>query len=103
MENHFDKRLDPRLLVEGSRSVISLSYNYFPQEELPTIDNFKISKYAYGRDYHEVIKDILRDMVAELQEEIGAFGFRVFVDSAPVLERAWAKNLELAGWGRMPT
>nr|WP_153936152.1 tRNA epoxyqueuosine(34) reductase QueG [Riemerella anatipestifer] len=97
MENHFDKRLDPRLLVEGSRSVISLSYNYFPQEELPTIDNFKISKYAYGRDYHEVIKDILRDMVAELQEEIGAFGFRVFVDSAPVLERAWAKKSGI-GW-----
>ncbi|MDY3364297.1 tRNA epoxyqueuosine(34) reductase QueG [Riemerella anatipestifer] len=97
MENHFDKRLDPRLLVEGSRSVISLSYNYFPQEELPTMDNFKISKYAYGRDYHEVIKDILRDMVAELQEEIGAFGFRVFVDSAPVLERAWAKKSGI-GW-----
>lgn len=97
MENYFDKRLDPRLLVEGSRSVISLSYNYYPEEELPSLDNFKISKYAYGKDYHEVIKDILRDMVAELQEEIGAFGFRVFVDSAPVLERAWAKRSGV-GW-----
>lgn len=97
MENYFDKRLDPRLLVEGSRSVISLSYNYYPEEELPSLDNFKISKYAYGKDYHEVIKEILRDMVAELQEEIGAFGFRVFVDSAPVLERAWAKRSGI-GW-----
>ncbi|WP_018674609.1 tRNA epoxyqueuosine(34) reductase QueG [Riemerella columbina] len=97
MENYFDKRLDPRLLVEGSRSVISLSYNYYPEEELSSLDNFKISKYAYGKDYHEVIKEILRDMVAELQEEIGAFGFRVFVDSAPVLERAWAKRSGV-GW-----
>lgn len=97
MENHFDKRLDPRLLVEGSRSVISLSYNYFPEESISTIDNFKISKYAYAQDYHEVIKDILREMVSELQQEIGAFGFRVFVDSAPVLERAWAKKSGI-GW-----
>jgi epoxyqueuosine reductase len=60
MENHFDKRLDPRLLVEGSKSVISLSYNYFPEEKISTLENFKISKYAYAEDYHEVIKDILR-------------------------------------------
>lgn len=97
MENHFDKRLDPRLLVEGARSVISLSYNYFPEKTLPTLDNFKISKYAYGKDYHEVIKAILRDLVAELQEEIGDFGFRIFVDSAPVLERAWARKSGI-GW-----
>ncbi|MGC4128013.1 MAG: tRNA epoxyqueuosine(34) reductase QueG [Bergeyella sp.] len=97
MENHFDKRLDPRLLVEGSRSVISLMYNYFPEEEIPSFDNLKISKYAYGEDYHEVIKEILREMVSELQEEIGAFGFRVFVDSAPVLERSWARKSGL-GW-----
>ena len=95
MENHFDKRLDPRLLVEGSKSVISLLYNYFPEQEVTT--NLKISKYAYGEDYHEVIKAILRDMVSEFQEEIGEFGFRVFVDSAPVLERAWAKKSGL-GW-----
>ena len=91
MENYFDKRLDPRLLVEGSKSVISFSYNYFPRKVLNTDDNFKISKYAYGKDYHEVIKEILGEFVAELQEEIGEFGFRVFVDSAPVLERARAK------------
>lgn len=95
MANYFDKRLDPRLLVEGSRSVISLAYNYFPQEELT--QDYKISKYAYGEDYHEVIKSILRDLVSELQKEIGDFGFRIFVDSAPVLERAWAKKSGI-GW-----
>ena len=97
MENHFDKRLDPALLVDGAKSVISLSYNYFPKVKIDEINNFKISKYAYGEDYHEVIKDILKEMVTELQEEIGEFGFRVFVDSAPVLEKAWARKSGL-GW-----
>ena len=97
MENHFDKRLNPTLLVDGAKSVISLSYNYFPKVKIDEINNFKISKYAYGEDYHEVIKDILKSMVAELQEEIGEFGFRVFVDSAPVLEKAWARKSGL-GW-----
>ena len=97
MENHFDKRLDPTLLVDGAKSVISLSYNYFPKVKIDEINNFKISKYAYGEDYHEVIKDILKEMVAEIQEEIGEFGFRVFVDSAPVLEKAWARKSGL-GW-----
>ncbi|MFC4162732.1 tRNA epoxyqueuosine(34) reductase QueG [Epilithonimonas zeae] len=96
MENYFDKRLDPRLLVEGSKSVISLSYNYFP-EEIQTNKDFKLAKYAYGEDYHDVIKDKLRLMIAELQEEIGEFSFRVFVDSAPVLEKAWAKKSGI-GW-----
>ena len=97
MENHFDKRLNPTLLVDGAKSVISLSYNYFPKVKIDEINNFKISKYAYGEDYHEVIKDVLKEMVAELQEEIGEFGFRVFVDSAPVLEKAWARKSGL-GW-----
>ncbi|AZI68680.1 tRNA epoxyqueuosine(34) reductase QueG [Cloacibacterium normanense] len=97
MENHFDKRLNPILLVDGAKSVISLSYNYFPKVKIDEINNFKISKYAYGEDYHEVIKDILKEMVTELQEEIGEFGFRVFVDSAPVLEKAWARKSGL-GW-----
>ncbi|MCG2793572.1 MAG: tRNA epoxyqueuosine(34) reductase QueG [Weeksellaceae bacterium] len=96
MENHFDKRLDPRLLVEGAKSVISLSYNYFPAERQDNSD-FKLSKYAYGEDYHEVIKEKLRNLVAELQQEIGAFAFRVFVDSAPVLEKAWARKSGI-GW-----
>lgn len=97
MENYFDKRVDPRLLVEGSKSVISLQYNYFPTEEINSLDNYKISKYAYGQDYHEVIKEILREMVAELREEIGDFNCRIFTDSAPVLEKAWARKSGL-GW-----
>lgn len=97
MENYFDKRLNPKLLVEDSKSVISLSYNYFPDEKISTLDSFKISKYAYGEDYHEIIKEILREMVAELKEEIGDFHCRVFVDSAPVLERSWARKSGI-GW-----
>ena len=97
MENHFDKRLNPKLLVEGSKSVISLSYNYFPAEKICSLDNFKISKYAYGEDYHEIIKEILREMVAELREEIGDFQCRVFTDSAPILERSWARKSGI-GW-----
>lgn len=97
MANYFDKRVDTTKLVEGSKSVISLSYNYFPKEEIATLDNFKISKYAYGEDYHEIIKGMLADMVRELQDEIGEFGFRIFVDSAPVLERAWAERSGI-GW-----
>ena len=97
MENYFDKRLNPTLLVEGSKSVISLSYNYFPAEKIETLDNFKISKYAYAEDYHEIIKGILNDLVNELQQEIGDFHCRIFVDSAPVLERAWARKSGI-GW-----
>lgn len=97
MENHFDKRLDPRKLVDGASSVISLSYNYFPKEDLASINDLKISKYAYGEDYHEVIKEILREMVAELKTEIGDFDCRVFTDSAPILERSWARKSGI-GW-----
>ncbi|UFK98061.1 tRNA epoxyqueuosine(34) reductase QueG [Kaistella faecalis] len=97
MENHFDKRLNPTLLVEGSKSVISLSYNYYPDEKLSAIDNFKISKYAYGEDYHEIIKGIMQELVAELKEEIGDFHCRVFTDSAPILERSWARKSGI-GW-----
>lgn len=101
MENYFDKRLDTSLLVEGSKSVISLSYNYFPETEISTLDNFKISKYAYGEDYHDIIKGILKEMLVELQEEIGSFDFRVFVDSAPVLERSWLGNRDWVGLEKM--
>ncbi|MBZ9627194.1 tRNA epoxyqueuosine(34) reductase QueG [Psychroflexus sp. CAK1W] len=96
MENHFDKRLDPTKLVEGSKSVISLLYNYFP-EETQNEDTYKISKYAYGRDYHHVIKSKLKEMMHTLTEEIGEIGGRAFVDSAPVLEKAWAAKSGL-GW-----
>ncbi len=96
MENHFDKRLDPTKLVEGSKSVISLLYNYYPQE-LQQEGTYKISKYAYGRDYHFVIKDLLKQLMQELQTEIGNIEGRAFVDSAPVLDKAWAKRSGL-GW-----
>ncbi|WP_410548932.1 tRNA epoxyqueuosine(34) reductase QueG [Allomuricauda sp. F6463D] len=96
MENHFDKRLDPTKLVEGSRSVISLLLNYFPSEEQNS-DSYKISKYAYGMDYHFVIKDKLKDLLHFIQEEIGEVHGRAFVDSAPVLDKAWAAKSGL-GW-----
>lgn len=96
MENYFDKRLDPTKLVSGSKSVISLLLNYFPHD-LQNQDSYKISKYAYGRDYHFVIKGKLKEMLASLQEEIGDFHGRAFVDSAPVLDKAWAARSGL-GW-----
>ena len=95
MENHFDKRLDPRLLVDGAKSVVSLLFNYYPEETLSS--EFKLSKYAYGEDYHYVIKDKLKDFMLAIQQEIGEVGGRVFVDSAPVLDKAWAKRSGL-GW-----
>lgn len=97
MENHFDKRLDPRLLVDGSKSVISLALNYFPNETQIDKDVPKISKYAYGKDYHHVIKDKLKELLAFIREEIGEVDGRAFVDSAPVLDKAWAKKSGL-GW-----
>ena len=96
MENHFDKRLDPRLLVPGAKSVISLLLNYYPQQQ-QNPDSYKISKYAYGEDYHFVIKEKLKDLLLFIQEEIGEVDGRVFVDSAPVLDKAWAAKSGL-GW-----
>jgi epoxyqueuosine reductase len=96
MENHFDKRLDPRLLVPGAKSVVSLLLNYYPNE-FQRSDTFKISKYAYGDDYHDVIKGKLRNLMAYLQTEIGSVEGRVFVDSAPVMDKAWAERSGL-GW-----
>ena len=96
MENHFDKRLDPRLLVEGAKSVVSLSFNYYPSQ-FQNSESYKISKYAYGQDYHHVIKSKLRELLASIQDEIGEVNGRCFVDSAPVLERAWAERAGL-GW-----
>lgn len=97
MENHFDKRLDPRLLVEDSKSVISLSLNYFTEEQQTDPHAPKISKYAYGTDYHTVIKDKLFLLLNFIEEHIGAVSGRAFVDSAPVLDRAWAKKAGI-GW-----
>lgn len=97
LENYFDKRLDPTLLVPGAKSVISLMYNYYPEKDLADNHNLKIAKYAYGKDYHFVIKDKLNIFFARIQEQIGSVEGRVFVDSAPVMERAWAKQSGL-GW-----
>lgn len=96
LENHFDKRLDPTKLVPGAKSVVSLVYNYFPENNLSE-QAPKIAKYAYGQDYHFVIKDKLKTLMERLQEEIGEIDGRVFVDSAPVHERAWAAKGGI-GW-----
>ncbi len=98
MANHFDKRLDPTMLVEGAKTVVSLIYNYYPGQKLPEGDSdYKIAKYAYGKDYHFVIKDKLKTFLSRLKEEIGDIGGRAFVDSAPVMERQWAQKAGL-GW-----
>lgn len=98
MANHFDKRLDPRLLVEGAKTVVSLIYNHYPSKKLPqNAGDYKIAKYAYGEDYHFVIKDKLKLMLQNLQNEIGEIGGRAFVDSAPVMERQWAQKAGI-GW-----
>lgn len=96
MENNFDKRLNPTLLVDGAKSVISLLLNYFP-ENFQKIDSYKISKYAYGQDYHFVIKEKLKELLHSIQTNIGDVNGRAFVDSAPVLDKAWAAKSGL-GW-----
>ncbi len=96
MQNHYDKRLDPRLLVDGAKSVISLLYNYYP-ETAQEADIPKISKYAYGHDYHEVIKKKLFEFSSKIKERFGELNIKACVDSAPVMDRAWAKRSGL-GW-----
>jgi epoxyqueuosine reductase len=96
MENHFDKRLNPTLLVDGAKSVISLLLNYYPSE-FQNPASYKISKYAYGHDYHFVIKEKLAELLHFIQTEIGEVHGRAFVDSAPVLDKAWAAKSGL-GW-----
>ena len=96
MENYFDKRLDPTLLVEDSNSVISLLFNYYPKEKQKE-NSYKISKYAYGTDYHFVIKAKLKELLNSIKEKIGKVNGRAFVDSAPVLDKAWAVKSGL-GW-----
>lgn len=96
MENHFDKRLNPKLLVDDAKSVVSLLLNYYPKEK-QNAESYKISKYAYGNDYHFVIKEKLKELFFFIQSEIGEVSGRVFVDSAPVLDKAWAAKSGL-GW-----
>lgn len=97
MANHFDKRLDPRLLVEGAKSVISVLLNYYPPEDFATNKSYKIAKYAYGTDYHFVIKEKLSNLLAFIRQEIGEVNGRAFVDSAPVMDKVWAAKSGL-GW-----
>ncbi len=98
MANHFDKRLDPTKLVEGAKTVVSLIYNYYPKERLPEGgSDIKLAKYAYGEDYHNVIREKLNTFLESLHEVIGEINGRAFVDSAPVMERQWAQKAGL-GW-----
>ena len=97
MENHFDKRLDPRKLVPGARSVVSVLLNYYSTDRQKAHEAPRISKYAYGRDYHDVVRDKLKVLLRYIREKIGEVSGRAFVDSAPVLERAWAAKSGL-GW-----
>ena len=98
MANHFDKRLDPRKLMDGAKSVVSVLLNYYPEERLPEgPDDYKLSKYAYGKDYHFVLKDKLKDLLTYIQTEIGEVQGRAFVDSAPVMDKVWAARSGL-GW-----
>lgn len=96
MENHFDKRVDPTLLVPGAKSVITLLMNYYPEQHQRD-DAPQVAKYAYGNDYHELIRDKLKLFLTMIRENIGEVDGRGFTDSAPVLERSWAQKSGL-GW-----
>jgi epoxyqueuosine reductase len=96
LANHFDKRLDPTKLVPGAKSVVTLLYNYYPSEFQKSTDA-KIAKYAYGEDYHEVLKQKCNTMMQLIEAQIGKVEGRAFTDSAPVMERAWAERSGL-GW-----
>lgn len=103
LENNREKRYNPAKLVEGAKSIITVLYNYYPKNLLETEDNFKIAKYAYGKDYHYIIKDKLRSLVESISVKTGEFSHRVFVDSAPVLDRAWARESGLGFIGKNTT
>ena len=99
-----EKRYDPRLLVEGTKSIVTVLYNYFPKQTLGDSDRFKIAKYAYGADYHEVLKSKMRQLLERIETQTGKLeGTRVFVDSAPVLDRAWAVRSGLGFIGKNTT
>lgn len=97
MANHFDKRLNPALLVDGAKTVISVLLNYYPKEDLFKDKDLKLSKYAYGMDYHFVIKDKLKDLLKFMVANLGDINARVFTDSAPIMDKAWAEKSGL-GW-----
>jgi epoxyqueuosine reductase len=97
MANHFDKRVDPTKLVPGAKTVVVLGFNYYPADETPSLEAPKVARYAYGEDYHYVVKRRGKELMKQLQEQYGAIEGRVFVDSAPVLERQWAQRTG-QGW-----
>lgn len=97
MENYFEQRIDPTVLVPGAKSVICLAFNYHNPDKQEDAEAPKISQYAYGQDYHHVVKDKLKDLLHYMQNEIGEINGRCFVDSAPVLEREWARRAGI-GW-----
>ena len=96
-----EKRYDPRLLVEGTKSIVTVLYNYFPKQEIGSSSKYKIAKYAYGSDYHDVLKRKMRQLLARIESQTGKLeGIRIFVDSAPVLDRAWAVRCGLGFIGK---
>jgi len=100
LERNKDKRYNPELLVENAKSVITVLYNYYPNQKLDEDDNYKISKYAYGKDYHYIVKEKLSKLLTTIEEKTGERNARVFVDSAPVLDRAWAHKSGLGFIGK---
>jgi len=100
LERNKEKRYNPEKLVEGARSVITVLYNYYPEKKLPEDDNYKISKYAYGKDYHYIIKQKLASLLTAIEAKTGQRKARLFVDSAPVLDRAWARQSGLGFIGK---
>jgi len=100
MENHFEKRLDPRKLVPEARSVVVVAQNYFPADAMPSESHYKVARYAYGKDYHLVVKNKLYRLAEFLTQTTGKHNFRVFCDSAPVLERSWAQMAGLGNHGK---
>ncbi len=100
MGNHFEKRLDPRLLTPGARSVVVVAQNYYPSREQPPETTYRIARYAYGKDYHFLMKDRLKQLAAHLTDLSGEHQYRVFADSAPVPERSWAREAGLGGTGK---
>ena len=97
MENYFDKRINPTLLVDGAKSVVTLLFNYYTPEKQSDTEAPKLSRYAYGEDYHKVVKQKLFELMQRVEEQIGSIGGRAFVDSAPVMDKAWAVRSG-AGW-----
>lgn len=100
LERNKDKRYNPSLLVENTRSVVSVLFNYFPEKKLPEAGNYKLAKYAYGKDYHHVIRQRLQTLLAAIEIHTGKLEARVFTDSAPVLDRAWAEECGLGFIGK---